>query len=99
MRDNPVILDGCSPDLVIDLSEWEFESFKHPLDPSPSGAIVSIESVKVESVKGFKGEFSGVRKLHGGLSSKGGLIESKMTSASEDKVGAIKSATKKRKPV
>ena len=94
MKDNPIILDGCSPDLVIDLSEWEFESFKYPLDPSPSGAIVSIESVK-----GFKGEFSGVRKLHGGLSSKDGLIESKMIAASEDKVGAIKSATKKRKPV
>jgi len=96
MKDNQVTLDGCYPDLVIDLSEWEFESFKYPLDPSPSGAIVSIESVKVESVKG---EFSRVRKLHGGLSSKGGLIESKMISASEDKVGAIKSATKKRKPV
>jgi hypothetical protein len=94
MKDNQVTLDGCYPDLVIDLSEWEFASFKYPLDPSPSGVIVFIESVK-----GFKGEFSGVRKLHGGLSSKGGLIESKMISASEDKVGAIKSATKKRKPV
>jgi len=95
---------GGFPDLVIDLSEWEFESFKYPLDPSPSGAIVSIESVKVESVKEesvkvCKSELSGVRKLHGGLPSKGGLIESEVISASEDKVGAIKSATKKRNPV
>ncbi len=57
MKDNPVILDGCSPDLVIDLSGRELESFNYPLDPAPSGAIGSIESFK-----GFEGELGGVRK-------------------------------------
>ncbi len=89
-----VILDGCSPDLVIDLSGWELESFNYPLDPFPSGAIGSIESFK-----SCKSELSGVHKLHGGLSSKEGLIESEVISTPKDKVSAVKSAVKKRKPV
>ena len=94
MKDNPVILDGCSPDLVIDLSGWELESFNYPLDPAPSGAIGSIESFK-----GFEGELGGVRKLHRGLPSKDGLIESEMISTPEDEVSAVKNTVIKRKSV
>ncbi len=94
MKDNPITLDGCSPDLVIDLSGWELESFNYPLDPSPRGAIGSIESAK-----GFKSEFSGVGKLHSGLPSKDGLIESEMISTSEDKMCAVKNTFIKRKPI
>jgi len=81
VKDNPIILDGCFPDLVIDLSGWELESFNYPLDPSPRGAIGSIECTK-----GAESELSGVGKLHSGLPSKDGLIESEMISTSEDKV-------------
>jgi len=94
VKDNSIILDGCSPDLVMDLSGWELESFNYPLDPSPRGVIGSIECVKSP-----ESELSGVGKLHSGFPSKDGIIESEVISTSEDKVSAIKNTIIKRKPV
>jgi len=94
MKDNPTILDGCSPDLVIDLSGRQLKRFNYPLNPTPSGATSSVESVK-----SGKGKLSGVCKLHSGLPSKAGIIESEFTSTSKDEMDTVKNTVIKCKSV
>jgi len=91
---NPIYLGGDYTDLVIEVSNWRFKRFKYPLDPTLCGTSVFVESVK------SRGNDSGrVSELHSSLPGKKEFIKSELISIPEDKVSAVKGATKKRKPV